>query len=162
MFRTTSRKQRFALYAVSAAIVGGGVLVPTSAFAAPATAATTSAAAQAQSGHGNKDKNQKWEKKNDKHNKHDKGKKNQKHKGKKDKVRDVENMPGCKFYQGKVYCEHKPDKPVPAPNPAPKPADPKPADPKPADPKPAPKPDPVVVDKENPDKVQTPASAPQS
>ncbi|MFF3728705.1 hypothetical protein ACFYYM_40900, partial [Streptomyces erythrochromogenes] len=58
------------------------------------------------------------------------------------KVRDVENMPGCKFYQGKVYCEHKPDKPAPAPNPAPKP-------------------DPVVVDKENPDKVQTPETKPK-
>ncbi|MFG2339406.1 hypothetical protein [Streptomyces yangpuensis] len=144
MFRTTSRKQRFALYAVSAAIVGGGVLVPTSAFAAPSTAAASTAAAHAKSGHGNHDKKEKWEKKNDKH---DKGKKNQKHRGKKDKVRDVENMPGCKFYQGKVYCEHKPDKPAPAPNPAPKP-----------DPKPAPNTDPFVLDKENPDKVQAPAS----
>ncbi|MFF3727478.1 hypothetical protein ACFYYM_34495, partial [Streptomyces erythrochromogenes] len=71
------------------------------------------------------------------------------------KVRDVENMPGCKFYQGKVYCEHKPDKPAPAPAPAPNPA------PKP-DPKPAPKPDPVVVDKDNPDKVQTPETKPET
>ncbi|MFD9085093.1 hypothetical protein, partial [Streptomyces erythrochromogenes] len=103
MFRTTSRKQRFAMYAVSAAIVGGGVLVPTSAFAAPATAGTTSVAAQAKNGHENKDKKDNWEHKNkNKNKKHSKGK------GKKNKVRDVENMPGCKFYQGKVYCEHKP------------------------------------------------------
>ncbi|MFF9056300.1 hypothetical protein ACF09Z_34715 [Streptomyces erythrochromogenes] len=137
MFRTTSRKQRFAMYAVSAAIVGGGVLVPTSAFAAPATAGTTSVAAQAKNGHENKDKKDNWEHKNkNKNKKHSKGK------GKKNKVRDVENMPGCKFYQGKVYCEHKPDKPAPAPNPAPKP-------------------DPVVVDKENPDKVQTPETKPK-
>ncbi|KOU71484.1 hypothetical protein, partial [Streptomyces sp. IGB124] len=105
MFRTTSRKQRFALYAVSAAIVGGGVLVPTSAFAAPAASGTTSAAAHAKSGHENHNKKEKWENKNKKHSKG---------KGKKNKVRDVENMPGCKFYQGKVYCEHKPDKPAPA------------------------------------------------
>lgn len=26
-------------------------------------------------------------------------------------------MPGCKFIQGKVYCEHKPG-PAPAPDPA--------------------------------------------
>ncbi len=54
-------------------------------------------------------------------------------KGKKNKPRDVENMPGCKFYRGKVYCEHKPDGPKPAP---------------------IPRPD--VLDKENPDRVQTP------
>ncbi|MFE5822169.1 hypothetical protein ACFQ7B_10560 [Streptomyces erythrochromogenes] len=150
MFRTTSRKQRFAMYAVSAAIVGGGVLVPTSAFAAPATAGTTSVAAQAKNGHENKDKKDNWEHKN-KNKKHSKGK----GKGKKNKVRDVENMPGCKFYQGKVYCEHKADKPAPAPAPAPNPA------PKP-DPKPAPKPDPVVVDKDNPDKVQTPETKPET
>lgn len=42
-------------------------------------------------------------------------------------------MPGCKFYQGKVYCEHQP-------NPAPKPA-------------PAPKPDPAKAEKDNPDHV---------
>ncbi|MGW6613056.1 hypothetical protein ACWGA0_06280 [Streptomyces erythrochromogenes] len=150
MFRTTSRKQRFAMYAVSAAIVGGGVLVPTSAFAAPATAGTTSVAAQAKNGHENKDKKDNWEHKNK-----NKSKKHSKGKGKKNKVRDVENMPGCKFYQGKVYCEHKPDKPAPAPAPAPNPA------PKP-DPKPAPKPDPVVVDKDNPDKVQTPETKPET
>ncbi|MFF9055898.1 hypothetical protein ACF09Z_32655 [Streptomyces erythrochromogenes] len=150
MFRTTSRKQRFAMYAVSAAIVGGGVLVPTSAFAAPATAGTTSVAAQAKNGHENKDKKDNWERKNK-----NKSKKHSKGKGKKNKVRDVENMPGCKFYQGKVYCEHKPDKPAPAPAPAPNPA------PKP-DPKPAPKPDPVVVDKDNPDKVQTPETKPET
>ncbi|WP_030903827.1 MULTISPECIES: hypothetical protein, partial [unclassified Streptomyces] len=46
------------------------------------------------------------------HDKGNKNHKNQKHQGKKNKVRDVENMPGCKFYQGKVYCEHKPDKPA--------------------------------------------------
>ncbi|MGW2588385.1 hypothetical protein ACWCYZ_45355 [Streptomyces virginiae] len=132
MFRTTSRKQRFAMYTVSAAIVGGGVLVPSSAFAAPATPATTSVAAHAKSGH-EKNKKEKWENK-----KHGKGKKNEKHYGKKNKVRDVENMPGCKYYQGKVYCEHKTEKPAPAP-----------------------KPDPVIVDKENPDKVQTPETAPK-
>ncbi|OLZ58539.1 hypothetical protein AVW11_28010 [Streptomyces amritsarensis] len=156
MFRTTSRKQRFAMYAVSAAIVGGGVLVPTSAFAAPATAGTTSVAAPT-SGHESKNDNkkEKWENKNKKHGKdkkHEKNKKNKKHQGKKNKVRDVENMPGCKFYQGKVYCEHKPDKPAPAPNPAP------PAPPKPDTKPPAPNADPVVMDKENPDKVQTPAA----
>ncbi|MFE0582561.1 hypothetical protein [Streptomyces sp. NPDC058874] len=136
MFRTTSRKQRFALYAVSAAIVGGGALVPTSAFAAPAATGATSAAAHAKSGHENSGKKEAWEKgqNHDKHDKHDKGEKNQKRHGKKGKVRDVENMPGCKFYQGKVYCEHQPDKPAPTP-----------------------KPDPVVVGKDNPDKVQTPA-----
>ncbi|MFD9618343.1 hypothetical protein ACFWB2_13900 [Streptomyces virginiae] len=132
MFRTTSRKQRFAMYTVSAAIVGGGVLVPSSAFAAPATSATTSVAAHAKSGH-EKNKKERWENK-----KHGKGKKNEKHHGKKNKVRDVENMPGCKYYQGKVYCEHKTDKPAPAP-----------------------KPDPVIVDKENPDKVQPPETAPK-
>ncbi|APU38537.1 MULTISPECIES: hypothetical protein [unclassified Streptomyces] len=144
MFRSTSRKQRFAMYAVSAAIVGGGVLVPTSAFAAPAAAGTTSVAAQAKSGHESDHKKEKWEKKDKKH---DKGKKHQKHdkgkkhgKGKKNKVRDVENMPGCKFYQGKVYCEHKPDKPAPAPAPAPNtnPADKENPDKVPAKPNPAP------------------------
>ncbi|MFD3698070.1 hypothetical protein ACFWUZ_18285 [Streptomyces sp. NPDC058646] len=115
----TSRKQRFAMVAVSAAIVGGGVLLPTSAFAAQSAPQTVE---QAQSGH-DKHKHQNKGKKDhhkDKGKKHH-GKKDKKH-GKKNKVRDVENMPGCKFYQGKVYCEHKPDKPAPAPEkPAPAP-----------------------------------------
>ncbi|WP_405942644.1 hypothetical protein [Streptomyces sp. NBC_00207] len=97
----TSRKQRFSMFAVSAAIVGGGVLLPTSAFAAPAkpqvSEAATLVADHAKSGHGSK------------------GKKDKRgHKGKKHgKVKDVKNMPGCKFYQGTVYCEHKPEKPAP-------------------------------------------------
>ncbi|MFJ6754783.1 hypothetical protein ACIQNK_07110 [Streptomyces sp. NPDC091273] len=97
----TSRKQRFSMFAVSAAIVGGGVLLPTSAFAAPAkpqvSEAATLVADHAKSGHGSK------------------GKKDKRgHKGKKHgKIKDVKNMPGCKFYQGTVYCEHKPEKPAP-------------------------------------------------
>ncbi|WP_405828056.1 hypothetical protein [Streptomyces sp. NBC_00105] len=102
----TSRKQRFSMFAVSAAIVGGGVLLPTSAFAAPAkpqvSEAATLVADHAKSGHGSKGK---------KDNRGHKGKKNQ---GKKHgKIKDVKNMPGCKFYQGTVYCEHKPEKPTP-------------------------------------------------
>ncbi|MFB6820110.1 hypothetical protein ACFCXA_00785 [Streptomyces virginiae] len=113
----TSRKQRFAMIAVSATIVGGGVLIPTSAFAATTTPAGTTTLAAGQVGnHTAKDH------RNDKgHHNNDKGKKNRKHQGGKNKVRDVENMPGCKFYQGKVYCEHKTDKPAPAPAPAPAP-----------------------------------------
>ncbi|WP_405940966.1 hypothetical protein [Streptomyces sp. NBC_00207] len=102
----TSRKQRFSMFAVSAAIVGGGVLLPTSAFAAPAKPQVSEAAAlvadHAKSGHGSKGKKDSWG---------HKGKKNQ---GKKHgKFKDVKNMPGCKFYQGTVYCEHKPEKPAP-------------------------------------------------
>ncbi|MFG2486203.1 hypothetical protein ACGFSI_26045 [Streptomyces virginiae] len=105
----TSRKQRYAMFAVSATIVGGGVLIPTSAFATPTTAGTTTHAAGQVENHTTKDHRD-----NKRHN-NDKSKKNQKHQGRKNKVRDVENMPGCKFYQGKVYCEHKTDKPAPAP-----------------------------------------------
>ncbi|MGW7441496.1 hypothetical protein [Streptomyces sp. NPDC054849] len=132
----TSRKRRFAMFAVSAAIATGGALVPTGAFAAQAAAphtgeaATLAAgpAAYTESGHegrvgkgerGGKDRT--------------KGKKN-------NRPRDVENMPGCTYYQGKVYCEHKPDKPHPAPKPAPKPA-----------------PDPEAPHRENPDQVPAPA-----
>lgn len=119
----TSRKQRYAMFAVSAAIVGGGALIPTSAFAAPTTAGTTALAAgqvdHAKSGHENHaTKDHRDNKRHNNHKGNDKGKKNQKHQGRKNKVRDVENMPGCKFYQGKVYCEHKTDKvdkPAPAP-----------------------------------------------
>ncbi|MCX4960442.1 hypothetical protein [Streptomyces virginiae] len=109
----TSRKQRYAMFAVSAAIVGGGVLIPTSAFAAPTTAGTTALAAAGQVDHSTKDHRDNKRHNNDKGN--GKSKKNQKHQGGKNKVRDVQNMPGCKFYQGKVYCEHKTDKPAPAP-----------------------------------------------
>ncbi|WP_037884349.1 MULTISPECIES: hypothetical protein, partial [unclassified Streptomyces] len=89
----TSRKQRYAMLAVSAAIVGGGVLIPTSAFAATTTAPTTPLA----TGHVDHTKN---DHRNDErhHDKGNKNHKNQKHQGKKNKVRDVENMPGCKFY----------------------------------------------------------------
>ncbi|MFB7253702.1 hypothetical protein [Streptomyces nojiriensis] len=61
------------------------------------------------------------------------GGKNRSKGGKNGKPRDVENMPGCKFFQGKVYCEHKPDTP-----------------------KPAPAPDPGAVGRENPDGVPAP------
>ncbi|MDX3537644.1 hypothetical protein PV721_25395 [Streptomyces sp. MB09-01] len=104
----TSRKQRFSMFAVSAVMVGGGVLLPTSAFAAPATPqvseAATLVADHAKSSHeGKKDKGGHKGKKH--------GKKNQ---GKKHgKIKDVKNMPGCKFYKGTVYCEHKPEKPAP-------------------------------------------------
>ncbi|MEJ8646463.1 hypothetical protein WKI68_44700 [Streptomyces sp. MS1.HAVA.3] len=109
MARTT-RKQRFAMFAVSAAVVTGGALMPTSAFAAQAAPHTGEATALAaghveytKSGHENRaEKGERGGK--DK----TKGKKN-------NKPRDVENMPGCNFYQGKVYCERKPDKPKPAP-----------------------------------------------
>ncbi|MFG2994560.1 hypothetical protein ACGFZK_35590 [Streptomyces sp. NPDC048257] len=113
----TSRKQRFSMFAVSAAMVGGGVLLPTSAFAAPATpqaseAAATLVADHAKSGHESTGKDNRGHQ-GKKHN----GKKNQ---GKKHgKIKDVKNMPGCKFYKGTVYCEHKPEKPAPAPETAP-------------------------------------------
>ncbi|MFF4448851.1 hypothetical protein [Streptomyces sp. NPDC001502] len=107
----TSRKQRFSMLAVSAAFVGGGVLLPTSAFAAPATpqvgAAATLVADHAKSGHGGKGEKDNRGHKGEKH-----GRKNQDRKH--GKVKDVKNMPGCKFYQGTVYCEHKPEKPAPA------------------------------------------------
>ncbi|MFA7761857.1 hypothetical protein [Streptomyces sp. NRRL S-448] len=125
----TSRKQRFAMFAVTAALVTGGALVPTSAFAAQA--APHAAEAHAKSGHG------------DTAGKHERGGKDRSKGRKNNKPRDVENMPGCKFYQGKVYCEHKPDTPKPAPAPNPAPA-------------PAPTPDPDVVEKENPDRVPAP------
>ncbi|MEV7560098.1 hypothetical protein [Streptomyces sp. NPDC089795] len=126
----TSRKQRFAMVAVSGAFVAGGVLLPGTAFAAPHAPETASTAVHQagheKSGHRNQgDKDHRGERKghHDKKNQH----------GKKGKVRDVDNMPGCKFYQGKVYCEHQPN---PAPNPAP-----------------APKPDPAKAEKDNPDHV---------
>ncbi|WP_327732529.1 hypothetical protein OG749_45385 [Streptomyces nojiriensis] len=107
----TSRKQRFSMLAVSAAIVGGGVLLPTSAFAAPATSqvgeAATLVADHAKSGHEGKGKKDNRGHKGEKH-----GRKNQDRKH--GKIKDVKNMPGCKFYQGTVYCEHKPEKPAPA------------------------------------------------
>ncbi|MEU7728595.1 hypothetical protein AB0B78_25675 [Streptomyces sp. NPDC040724] len=111
----TSRKQRFSMFAVSAVMVGGGVLLPTSAFAAPATPQVGEAATlvaghvdHAKSGHESKGKKDSRGHKGKKH-----GKKNQ-GKGKKHgKIKDVKNMPGCKFYQGTVYCEHKPEKPAP-------------------------------------------------
>ncbi|MEU9084544.1 hypothetical protein [Streptomyces sp. NPDC048357] len=106
----TSRKHRLTVLAVSAALVGGGALLPTSAFAAPAahTTEVTSAAAShvdhAKGDHSGKGKNNKRGKKKNKGN----------------RVRDVENMPGCKFFKNKVYCEHKPaPNPAPEPNPAP-------------------------------------------
>ncbi|MGW3321733.1 hypothetical protein [Streptomyces virginiae] len=128
----TSRKQRFAMVAVSGAFVAGGVLLPGTAFAAPQAPETTSTAVH-QAGHeegGQRDKS--WRDHRGEQ-KGDHGKKNQH--GRNGKVRDVDNMPGCKFYQGKVYCEHQP-------NPAPKPA-----------PAPAPKPDPAKAEKDNPDRV---------
>ncbi|MFD6972095.1 hypothetical protein [Streptomyces sp. NPDC059979] len=132
MARTT-RKQRFAMFAVSAAVVTGGALMPTSAFAAPAAphtaGATTLAAGHAEhtkSGHeGKGEKGERGGKDRTKGKKHN-------------KPRDVENMPGCNFYQGKVYCEHKPDKTKPAP----------------------PTPDQEAADRENPDRVPAPAPAP--
>ncbi|MGW2581957.1 hypothetical protein ACWCYZ_11560 [Streptomyces virginiae] len=126
----TSRKQRFAMVAVSGAFVAAGVLLPGTAFAAPQALETTSTAVHQagyeKGGHqGQGQRDHRGEQKG--HH----GKKEQH--GKRGKVRDVENMPGCKFYQGKVYCEHQP-------NPAPKPA-------------PAPQPDPAKVEKDNPDHV---------
>ncbi|MFD9475404.1 hypothetical protein [Streptomyces nojiriensis] len=131
----TSRKQRFAMFAVTAALVTGGALVPTSAFAAQA--APHAAEAHAKSGHGDTaGKHERGGKDRSKSKSKSKGRKNS-------RPRDVENMPGCKFYQGKVYCEHKPDTPKPAPAPHPAPA-------------PAPAPDPDVVAKDNPDRVPAP------
>ncbi|MDX3540575.1 hypothetical protein PV721_41050, partial [Streptomyces sp. MB09-01] len=103
----TSRKQRLTMLAVSAALVGGGALLPSSAFAATASHANeVTPVAAGHFDHGKSD--------------HDgKGKKNNKSGKKKKKgngPRDVKNMPGCKFFKNKVYCEHKPE-----PNPAPKP-----------------------------------------
>ncbi|MFJ3728263.1 hypothetical protein ACIPYQ_37630 [Streptomyces sp. NPDC090045] len=111
----TSRKQRFSMFAVSAVMVGGGVLLPTSAFAAPAAPQVGEAATlvaghvdHAKSGHESKGKKDSRGHKGKKHGKKDQGK------GKKHgKIKDVKNMPGCKFYQGTVYCEHKPEKPAP-------------------------------------------------
>ncbi|WP_037808318.1 hypothetical protein, partial [Streptomyces sp. NRRL F-2580] len=77
------------------------MLLPTSAFAAPAKPqvgeSVTLVADHAKSGHESKGK-----KDNQGHGKGKKhGKKNQ---GKKHgKIKDVKNMPGCKFYQGTVY-----------------------------------------------------------
>ncbi|MFD9367092.1 hypothetical protein ACFWA6_05195 [Streptomyces sp. NPDC060020] len=106
----TSRKQRFSMFAVSAAIVGGGVLLPTSAFAAPAKPqvgeSVTLVAEHAKSGHESKGKKDSRGHKGKKHGKKNQGKKH-------GKIKDVKNMPGCKFYQGTVYCEHKPEKPAP-------------------------------------------------
>ncbi|MGZ9935279.1 hypothetical protein ACXNSR_36005 [Streptomyces sp. NC-S4] len=114
----TSRKH-FALFAVSAALVTGGALVPTSAFAAQA--APHAAEVYTTGVHAGTV-----------------GKKDRDGKGRsKDRPRDIENMPGCKFYQGKVYCERKPDTPNPAP-------------------KPAPVPDPGKAARENPDGVPAP------
>ncbi|WP_404960304.1 hypothetical protein [Streptomyces sp. 147326] len=110
----TSRKQRLTMLAVSAALVGGGALLPTSAFAATASHTnemTNVAGSQFDHGKGDHD---------------GKGKKNNKRGKKKNKgnrPRDVENMPGCKFFKNKVYCEHKPQ-PNPAPEPAPAPGTP--------------------------------------
>ncbi|MCM9076850.1 hypothetical protein L1606_01815 [Streptomyces spororaveus] len=126
----TSRKQRFAMVAVSGAFVAGGILLPGTAFAAPHAPETVSAtvhrAGYENGGHQDKGReDHRGERKghHDRKNRHDRN----------GKVRDVDNMPGCKFYQGKVYCEHQP-------NPAPMPA-------------PAPKPDPVKAEKDNPDHV---------
>ncbi|MFI1651361.1 hypothetical protein ACH4XT_31160 [Streptomyces avidinii] len=83
--------------------------MPSSAFAAPAPpsvreVATTASHVDLAKGdrgdHGDHHKKGDWNKK---------GKNN-------GKPKDVKNMPGCKFYKGKVYCEHKPN---PAPAPAP-------------------------------------------
>ncbi|MFG2973235.1 hypothetical protein ACGFYY_09540 [Streptomyces sp. NPDC048331] len=135
MVRST-RKQRFAMFAVSAAFVTGGVLVPTSAFAAeaaaPHTGEVTAFAAgrgdHAKSGHGNAN------------GKHERGGKDRSKGKKNSKPRDVQNMPGCKFYQGKVYCEHKPETT------------------KPETTKPAPAPEAGPADRENPDRVPAPGA----
>lgn len=136
----TSRKQRCAMFAVSAAIATGGALVPTSAFAAQAAPhtgeATTLAAghtAYTEGGHDSRAE------------KGERGGKDRAKGEKNNKPRDVENMPGCTYYRGKVYCEHKPDKPHPAPE---------------SVPKPAPNPDPEASRRENPDRVPAPAPAP--
>ncbi|MCM9077251.1 hypothetical protein ACH4TC_39780 [Streptomyces spororaveus] len=130
----TSRKQRFAMFTVSAALVTGGALVPTSAFAAQTTPHTEAAAFA--SGHGDHTKSDHRNAADH----HEHGGKDRSKGRKNKKPRDVENMPGCKFYQGKVYCEHKPDTPKPAP----------------AGPKPAPAPD--AADRENPDRVPAPGA----
>ncbi|MGW6842618.1 hypothetical protein [Streptomyces sp. NPDC054958] len=132
----TSRKQRFAMVAVSGAFVAGGVLLPGTAFAAPHAPETASTAVH-QAGHEKGGHGDKGNKSNKGHKDH-RGEQNGHHDkkdqhGRKSKVRDVDNMPGCKFYQGKVYCEHQPD-PAPKPNPAPKP-------------------DPAKAEKDNPDRV---------
>ncbi|MFG2296059.1 hypothetical protein [Streptomyces sp. NPDC048603] len=93
------RKQRFAMLALSSALVGSGALLSTGAFAAPARPQPQEVAAVA-AGHtgratGDQD-------------------------GTGPEVRGVENMPGCTFYDGKVYCEYEPDAPDrPGPTPAP-------------------------------------------
>ncbi|MFF1415923.1 hypothetical protein ACFVX6_40185 [Streptomyces sp. NPDC058289] len=137
----TFRKQRFAIFAGSAAFVGGAALLPTGASATPAmphtgevTVTATAHAGRAMGDH-----------KNEADEDH-RGSKSPKEGKKTSKPRDVENMPGWKFYQGKVYCEHKPDEPTPAPTPAP---------PKPPAPAPVPGPS-----RENPGPVPNPAPNP--
>lgn len=94
----TSRRQRLSLFVMSGALVGGGVLLPTSAFAAPALPHAKETVVS--------------------HVDHDGGHDKHKHKKGRQGPRDVENMPGCKYYKGKVYCELKPP-PKPAPLPPP-------------------------------------------
>ncbi|MCY0925795.1 hypothetical protein OTB20_06170 [Streptomyces sp. H27-H1] len=115
-----SRKHRLTMFALSATFVGGGALLPTSAFAAPATPhpgdLAASAATRAETNFVNESKGGwgGWGEQ-DGVGKRTNGHKNNKKRG--NQPRDVENMPGCKFVSGKVYCEVKPD---------PKPAEPKP------------------------------------
>jgi hypothetical protein len=117
---SSTRKQRFALVAVSAAFVGAGVLVPSSAFAASAPSSVSEVATITAS-HVDLAKGDHGGHHGDHHNKGDwnhKHKKNKKKGKNNSKPKNVKNMPGCKFYKGKVYCEHKPA-PAPAPAPAP-------------------------------------------
>ncbi|MFE9636873.1 hypothetical protein [Streptomyces sp. NPDC006463] len=123
------------MIAVSAAFLGGGALLPTSAFAAPAAPRTVEAATleaghvgHAKSSHEDNVKKHSSKKHNSRNNE------DKKH----GKIKDVENMPGCKFYQGKVYCEHKPEKPAPVPAPKAE--------------------DSAASHRENPDRVPTPGS----
>jgi hypothetical protein len=101
------KKQRLVLLGVSTALAAGGALLPTSAFAAPATphtgTATTMAVDQAKADPAGKGKKNEHDKKKG-HNKKGGTKKGG---NKKDRVKDIENMPGCVFHGGKVYCEHK-------------------------------------------------------
>ncbi|MGW7333647.1 hypothetical protein ACWGIU_34610 [Streptomyces sp. NPDC054840] len=105
----TSRKQRLVMLGVSTALAAGGALLPTSAFAAPATS-HTGAMTSTHGDHGKNDHGKKGDGK-----KGDGKKKGNKRKG--NRARDIENMPGCKFVSGSVYCKVKPEtKPAPKPD----------------------------------------------
>lgn len=108
------KKQHLLMLVVSIALAVGGILFPSTAFAAPATertgAVTTRSADQSKTDPDNKGKKTKHNKNKPKH-KHNK---NRHHK--KGEAKDIKNMPGCVFHNGRVYCEHKqPKSPAPRP-----------------------------------------------